>query len=264
MEGIIKAGLDFIGRQNFNGKVTLKNDEIRDASFKMVGLLLATVFVGLICQLPEKKLAWMVSLVNSFVMTVAGVFYLAMKLPEVITAVSAKDFHSLGAQLFHAPVSNFTALMCMWFLIANVFDLICGVLFYRKQLGILTAWIHHSLFIWTMIAASTGNGGFIQTKPFASAFAIVVIEELPTFLLALGSVLPIFRTDLGFGLTFFIFRICWHLCFFGLAFYNSDTVSIPVRVLYSVTLLMHINWFQNWVTKYGFVKKKKDAKKSIE
>ena len=250
MEMLVKSGLDLIGRENFNGGVTLSQDQFLRAVYGMIGGLLFVAFLAVSLQMKERKMAWMVSLVNSFIMTLAGVFYLAMKFPELVNPISKGNFH-VGHAIFHEPVSNFTALMCLWFLVANVFDLMFGLLFYRNQLGFLTAYVHHSIFIWTMICATTGNGGFLTTKPFPSSFAFVVIEELPTFLLALGSVIPQCRTDMGFGITFFVFRICYHLFFFTLACYNSETVGMPVRVLYSLTLLMHINWFYNWVTKYG-------------
>ena len=247
----ISSGLDMIGRENFKAGVTLSQDQFLRAVYGMIGVLLFVAFLAVSLKMKERKMAWMVSLVNSFIMTLAGVFYLAMKLPDLVNPISQGNFR-VGHTIFHEPVSNFTAIMCLWFLVANVFDLMFGLLFYRNQLGFLTAYVHHSIFIWTMVCATTGNGGFLTTKPFPSAFAYVVIEELPTFLLALGSVVPACRTDMGFGLTFFTFRICYHFFFFTLACYNSETVGMPVRVLYSLTLLMHINWFYAWVTKYLF------------
>ena len=260
---LLNVGVNMVGKQHFKPGLTLKPEETNQCAMIMTGVLLATAFVSVLLRLPEKKLAWMVSLVNSFVMTVGGVLYLAVKLPPVLTALGKGNF-LIGEKVFHEPLSNFAALLCMWFLMANVFDLVFGLLFYRRQLGFLTAYVHHSVFIWTMVAATTGNGGFLTCRPFASAFMYVIIEELPTFLLALGSVVPACRTDLGFGLTFFLFRIAYHVGFFGLALYNRQKVDTPVIVLYSLTLAMHVNWFYNWVIKYGMGGGKTKAKKEDE
>jgi hypothetical protein len=256
---LLNAGVDMVGKHHFKAGLTLKPEETNKYAMGMTGVLLATAFVSVVLRLPEKKLAWMVSLVNSFVMTVAGALYLTVKLPPVLNALGKGNF-LIGEKVFHEPLSNFAALTCMWFLMANVFDLVFGLLFYRRQLGLLTAYVHHTVFIWTMVAATTGNGGFLTCRPFASAFLFVIIEELPTFLLALGSVVPACRTDLGFGLSFFAFRIAYHVGFFGLALYNRATVDTPVIVLYSLTLAMHVNWFYNWVIKYGVSGGKKTKK----
>ena len=47
-----------------------------------------------------------------------------------------------------------------------------------------------------MIISTTGNGFFMTAIPFASSFVFMLIEEFPTFLLALGSVYPSLRTGL--------------------------------------------------------------------
>jgi len=100
-----------------------------------------------------------------------------------------------------------------------------------------------------MIACTTGHGGVIEVTPFASAFASMLIEELPTFLLALGSIFPACRSDIGFGLTFFVLRLLLHMIF--LIFAILVGVDHSVAVLYAFTMAMHINWFYVWMTKYG-------------
>ena len=91
-----------------------------------------------------------------------------------------------------------------------------------------------------------------------------MIEEIPTFLLALGSIFPSCRTDIGFGLTFLIFRILFHgylLCF--QIYFGVHLFAVTITAM---SMLLHLFWFYGWATKYGkkmlgFARKKADAKK---
>ena len=238
---------------------TLTMNDIAISSGLFLVVLLVITLPCILVKLDMKRLSWIVSLFNSFVMTILGAVYLYVKLPGIQIKFSNYGF-SIGESIFHEPLSNFTALMCLWFGIANAFDLALGFVFYRKYLAFLTAYVHHSVFIWTMVCCTTGNGGFIQTRTFASAFALATIEEIPTFLLALGSVLPSFRTDMGFGITFFIFRIAYHAILMLTSYYNYRQLESQVLILYTLTFMLHVNWFSAWISKYGF--KKKEISKS--
>ncbi len=174
-----------------------------------------------------------------------GVVYLVVKRSEYVKVFS---FQTPDKYLFHG-IDNVSALTCIWFALANVIDLAFGLVFYRKQLGLITAYFHHSVFIWMMVAATTGNGGFLTVTPFAPAFTAMLIEEFPTFLLALGSVFPSMRSDLGFGVSFFLLRIALHVCYLAYGVFSG--IDKPVIGLYVLTLVMHLNWFYAWVTKYG-------------
>lgn len=198
-----------------------------------------------------KQLAWVISLLNSFVMSVSGIIYAIVILPKIVIPLLKFDLDPM--MVFHAPMTNFSAFQAMWFGIANALDLALGTLFYPKHLHILTAWVHHTIFIWVMFAASTGNTLFYHTTPFYSGFAIVAIEEIPTFLLALGSIFPMLRTDLGFGISFFLLRIVYHGGFFISAFYFIHDIEPMVAFLFAGTLLLHLHWFSTWQAKYGFV-----------
>ena len=83
---------------------------------------------------------------------------------------------------------------------------------------------------------------------------IVTLEELPTWLLAAGAMFPSLRTDLGFGASFFLLRICYH-------FYNMVNCFLhdPAPTIFSVTtpkMIFVFSFFtallmvQSWVTKY--------------
>ena len=235
-----------IGMRNFTS-YSLTTTDLIQASSAFLGILLCTAIAAKNVTTEEKKLAWIISLLNSFVMMIVGVIYLVAKAPEFPNLFTYGVADNI--EVFHSPTTNFTALTCLWFAVANIFDLIFGFFYYRKYLDILTAYIHHSVFIWLCFAGSTGNGILMTVRPFSSSFLLCLIEEFPTFLLALGSVFPTCRTNYGFGISFFLLRIIYHAYFLTYAFYAG--AEMPVLVLFLLTSILHINWFQNWLRKYG-------------
>eukprot|EP01038_Epipyxis_sp_PR26KG_P006523 gene6523-8964_t len=224
----------------------------------IISSVIFSLILSLICLAGQsvfpkdpKKLCWVVSSVNSFCCTVIGIVYLYVKAPKY------KDFFFYGPEgllIFH-NLDNISALVCLWFTLANIFDIGFGLIYYPKYIQLLTGYIHHSVYIWLMHTAVTGNGIFLLAKPFAPAFAFMLIEEMPTFFLGLGSMFPNLRTDIGFGSTFFLFRILFHGYMLTYSvFSKAQTVII---VMYTLTLLLHVHWFSTWITKYGvkFLKK---------
>ena len=190
----------------------------------------------------KKKMAWFISLCNSFVMVVAGSFYL-------ITIIETQPgFFTLTkpTQALFDRRDNFSVIMSIWFAIANFCDMLFGSIFYPEQLQFLTTWIHHPMFIWVCISSTTGNALLYNCKYFSSALLLCFIEEVPTFLLAMGSVFPEMRTDYGFGLTFFLLRILYHIYIGVYHFLNTD-VNTP-KCLYLITTLLHILWFKSWIS----------------
>ena len=195
---------------------------------------------------PSKRYAWAISLLNSFCMCIVGFIYVILQYQQ---HPNIFFFNNDASTLFYGR-DNLGVLICIWFGLANAIDFIYGLLFYRAHLGLLTTYVHHSIFIWLMYFCSTSHGFFVRApSPFVPAFCIMLIEEIPTFLLALGTVFPSCRTDLGFGLTFFLLRIVYHAYITAYAVFAQVTSSIIA--LYLLTLVMHANWFYSWVTKYG-------------
>lgn len=207
--------------------------------FTVAGITAVVVFPN-----DKRKMAWVISLVNAFVLTFAAGSYFIVKVPT---------FMHDGRAAFHT-VDNVSALISIWLCLANAFDLLFGLIFYRTHLDPLTAYVHHTLYIWITITAFTGNGGFANFEPFSGGLAALLVEELPTLLLALGSVFPSLRTDLGFGLTFFLFRIMFHAAMMAYSIHSG--VSTLVTILYCVTMSMHVFWFYSWASKYGKKSKK--------
>jgi hypothetical protein len=211
--------------------------------FTAVGILGVTVFKN-----DKRKMAWTISLLNSFVLTIAGGAYFISHIPA---------FVSNGRAAFHA-VDDAAVLISLWLCLGNIFDLVFGLTFYRSHLDPLTAYVHHTLYVWITIVGAFGTDGFQKYDAFAGGLASLMIEEFPTFLLAVGTVFPSLRTDMGFGGSFFLFRVLFHAAM--MAYSYCSGVSPLVKGLYVVTMTMHLFWFTSWVRKYG----KKSIVKSKE
>ena len=197
-------------------------------------------FTAVVVYAKEKrKMAWIISMVNGFVLTLSAGAYFVVKFPS---------FMENGRAAFHY-VDNVSVLICAWLGLANFFDLAFGLIFYRAYLDPLTAYVHHTTYLWITYTAITGNGGFAKFERFTGGIAVLLIEELPTFLLALGSVFPSMRTDIGFGVTFFSLRILFHG---GMLVHSIRSgVSTLAATLFCATMTMHAFWFYSWASKYG-------------
>jgi hypothetical protein len=71
------------------------------------------------------------------------------------------------------------------------------------------------------------------------------LEELPTLILGVGSIVPALRSDMGFGASFFVLRIVYH----GFLMSQSLYVRVdPIQSgLFGLTMIMHFFWFKGWV-----------------
>ena len=228
-------------------RYTLEVDDFSIAIL-LFSTILMTVGLGsaIHFRTDQKRMSWMISLVNSFVLTVVGAIYLVGKIP---TFKNFLWFGDNGRVVFHS-LDNVSVLVSVWFTLANIFDLVFGFIFYRKYLHPLTAYAHHIVYIWILITGITGNGGFATFEPFAAGPVYMFIEELPTFLLALGSVFPAYRSDLGFGVSFFWLRLVYHAYMLMYSIYLGLDTVIPI--MYVLTLALHVHWYHTWLTKYGW------------
>ena len=225
---------------------TLSETEIYATAGVSTVILMLVGYIGMaILKEDRRKLCWVVSLCNSLVLLIVGTVYILVKVP---TIEGFFWFGDRGRSVFHS-IDNVSVIACIWFTMANLFDLIFGLIYYRQHLDPLTAYVHHTVYVWILITSMTGNGGFARFAPFASGFVYMFIEELPTFLLALGAVFPSFRTDIGFGVTFFWLRLVYHFYMLAYSVYLRTDAIIPF--LYVLTLALHVYWYYNWMRKYG-------------
>jgi hypothetical protein len=96
---------------------------------------------------------------------------------------------------------------CLYMLSFLFADFGLGLIDYREQMRIDTGYIHHTAYVFILCYA--------LSRGFTQYFVVLAIAEVPTFLLAVGSIFPSLRQDLLFGVTFFLSRILWFAVVLG-------------------------------------------------
>ncbi|CAO3653613.1 unnamed protein product [Mucor hiemalis] len=137
-----------------------------------------------------------------------------------------------------AAYRTWTVLLTTFFMTFLYMDLAIGVVYYRNKIDLLTGWIHHITYLGTLTWAIH--------KQYSSIFIMMCVLEIPTFLLALGSVRSQLRRDYLFATTFLLTRILFH------AFAISSAWKLqafgPIVNALSSFFPVHCFWF------YGFIK----------
>jgi len=144
------------------------------------------------------------------------------------------DIQYLQTNTLLQSLSNYSSYFFLSYLIC---DLVLGTIYYKSQMGILTGYIHHIVYIMITFLAFHRSETFYYTLFF--------IEEIPTFILSLGSIDPNYRSNMLFGGTFFVFRIGYHTMLMYLLRYN-----LIFMILGCSTLMLHTYWFKIWINKY--------------
>lgn len=117
-------------------------------------------------------------------------------------------------------------------------DLFLGHVFDRKNLNILSGYIHHSVFI--------GLTYYVKATNQSNIIYLLLPFEIPTAFLDIthlnkGDIL----LDVSFGTSFFIFRIVYHVYIIHLI----SNYCLPYSVITSLLLLVHLYWFRGWLKK---------------
>lgn len=178
----------------------------------------------------QKSKSWIVMLLSSFILSMFGcrAYYLTeMNQSWDYYSIYGEDFISRCVVLFFAS--------------SNVMDLILGTLYYPSQLDPLTSIFHHIFYVTFMLVLLQQN--------YSRGFVLCFVMEVPTGLLALGSVFQQCRTDIGFGISFFITRLVYN-SYLAHKLYNLSPEGMIWRICTGV-LCMHLYWFYKWATVYG-------------
>lgn len=183
--------------------------------------------------------SWLLSLAVAVVLTVEGVaqcISIASHMKGTGTSVvdlTNEDDPTTGSRAF-----------TIFFIVFCALDLTIGVIDYRSQLAILTGWVHHTVYISMLI-------WFCAVKTTVS-FTLFGILELPTAVLAIGSIYKPWRMDMTFGITFLSTRILY----MGAIWVLACMYSTPFRIfLITAMMCLHLYWFYGWVV--GMLKKGK-------
>lgn len=138
--------------------------------------------------------------------------------------------------------------------LTSLADLTIGFVAYRKQVGLLTGWIHHLVYIGVMVHCATS----LQSCVFLTAS----IMELPTFDLAISSLFPSVRNDERFLSLMLATRIIFNTVLL------IDTLRPSSRqimegswipaVILGLALTLHASWMRGGVV--GYLKRRSKAR----
>jgi len=117
-------------------------------------------------------------------------------------------------------------------------DLFVGIVEYPEHMNFLSGYIHHIIYVFINIISIYSKNSHIYT--------IFMVEEIPTFVLSIGSFHRKYRNDTLFGITFFLTRILYH----GIFLYNFKS-DYFILFFGSVALGLHVYWFRIWLRKYA-------------
>jgi hypothetical protein len=204
-------------------------------SIQLIGYMLCRNFFNV------KGRAWLLSLGTSAVYTLLT--------PYVCFQFAYALYQGRDAVLhLYLNESFVDRVFVIWFMSFLLLDCSVGLIDYRSQLRMDTTWMHHAGFL--------ANGLLTIVKKRSSAVVLMAPLEIPTFFLALGSVLPGCRNDFLFGTSFFIFRIVYEstMCIYALTVPEMPRVYIVC--VYAATMTMHSFWFYKWYRTYTFAGKK--------
>ncbi|KAF8186545.1 hypothetical protein K438DRAFT_1835785 [Mycena galopus ATCC 62051] len=212
---------------------------LKDAatSWRTEGTVFLPALITLVAAYPAllpffpavRQRAWILTTLASSVMT-------AFALPCVRDYLTMGGVRGVEARVWSVGVNRF-------FQAYLTADMLVGGLCYRSQIGLLTGWVHHVLYI--LITETAIRSGW------AHLFCLAAVMELPTFILGASTLLPALRSNVVFALTFFATRIAFHLVLlYGLV--ATPGLRVPAGILVLV-FPMHAMWFRGCVA--GFVRR---------
>ena len=175
--------------------------------------------------------SWLLSLLMSAILTAAGLYYGSM----VASTYWFKGWQAVHTYLLTAdPQARILNLAFLSFLFA---DICIGLVDYRHNIGLLTGWIHHTVYA-SVIVWFLWEG----VDTFFPAFSPC---ELPTLLLAVGSVNKHWRVDLPMGVAFFVTRIAYYGGLIAVIARAEGAAAVRPWLGCAIFAL-HVYWFRGW------------------
>lgn len=169
----------------------------------------------------EKQLSWFLTFVSSLICTLVSI-------PFVVQFF----YHGLDMTLLFTDSVFHTGFIC-FFISYLILDLVLGSIYYRQRIKLVTGWIHHLFYIVTLF--------WLLRLKIASLFTVASILELPTLILAVGSMKHEWRSDYLFGLTFFVLRLVAH-AWMMVALKRYHRI-VYIWIIALIIYPLHMYWF---------------------
>lgn len=173
--------------------------------------------------------AWYLTVYSSGVVSSFGIYFAQQSMQNGI-------YNTMTTE------TEWSVLLCIFFIAYCVMDLLIGSYEYDDSIGYKDGWMHHFFFIVLL--------GWLLSQGLTSLFAIALIEEVPTVILSLARVTMSAKTPFIFGVSFFVLRVSYH-CYLTYAVIEYSTVAFVIGV---ILMRSHVKWFHRWLQ--GHLKKK--------
>ncbi|GMK54036.1 hypothetical protein CspeluHIS016_0106220 [Cutaneotrichosporon spelunceum] len=184
----------------------------------------------------ERKRAYVLSCLSALTMTLASLPFLYAYVSGGILALWTAGQEGWTKTLQDIAVA--------WF---GTYLLVIGYVAYKNEVGMLTGWIHHSVYLVLMVYCA-------RTPPMSCIFLLAAVMELPTFDLGLSSLFPQVRSDERFLALMMTTRImfnAWILVDFTRPTSRAITGgSLVPTVMLALALALHVSWMHGGVTGY--------------
>jgi hypothetical protein len=185
----------------------------------------------------RRSRAWIVSLLTAVACSAVGLTFIPSFLDGGIPALVALSASEPGLS---RPVT-------VAYMTQLVVDEALALADYEEEMGALSGWFHHTLYLfvdrWLLLNRTSG------------ATATLLAVEVPTAILAAGSVYKPWRLDIPFGATFFAFRVV--MCvWMTVGHYLASDIRAFWMIAAPITC-MHLFWFRGWLV--GYARRRREA-----
>lgn len=215
--------------------------------FLLSSLLQLTVYHICVSRFPstfktDRQKSWILTTLSSFVMTIGSLPFLLR--------FAIKDLHLGYFDWLHTYGS---VGLSAFFITYLLFDLLIGSVEYKAQIHPMSGWFHHTLYTFVVFH-------LIQWQ-VSGTFCILAVLELPTLLLAIGTIRKELRRDRVFGAVFFATRIVFHVYMI-----KKIHEGFPGRHFYLIPIgvfPLHVLWFQGWVKQQVRIRAKNKSEEVV-
>jgi len=192
-------------------------------------IILSISFYRLAPRYPTaKQSAWILTTISSAVMTLASIPFLY-------------DYFSNGGSVKYVrTIPNLTVTVSRFFQSYLAMDMTMGAVYYRSEVGLLTGWIHHPVYIMIVELAIM--------RSWSHIFCLCAAMEVPTFFLGFMALHPDFRSNTAFAVAFFLTRILFHIILCISYFLHDNRTQVAggsylPSILLAIIFPVHAMWF---------------------
>jgi hypothetical protein len=151
----------------------------------------------------EKARSWILGALAALPLSISGIYNMKIAIEggnEAVVRLSEMDF-------------AYSRELIIFYTVEMALDLGFGAMDYPGQMSPLTAYLHHTMYL--LIAT------WLVENKITCGIGVVFNNEIPTLILALGTLHKGWRNDEAFGITFFIFRIVYDIWIFYVHIFHS-------------------------------------------